>query len=547
MQGNVALELSVLMAWSPVVVVLFRLLGRRRGTLAAVLGGYLLLPPVVLRMPGFFHFMAIDKDVAIGLALTFAILIWDARTLFRFRPSPLDVPMLALVAWGLVTSLLGQYVEWDVAGGIFRQRAWRLVPYIAARLYLSDTDGARRIAIGFVVASLALVPVVIFESLMGPSWYLRTRIYGFPATEGMSNRLGGWRPEAFFDHGIGMASWLALSAVLALWLWRGHSWRPRWGPAWGPTLALVLATLATRGVYAYINLIVGVLLVLLTLSFRSRAMIVALALLSPLYMGLRISEIWDGQSLVTMAGKTGRASTVAVRIDCEDRMIGAVLDHNPAFGFGRPLGIAWGDKLVQIDPAADGAWLVYLWVGGLIGLSVWLVALHLWPVALALIHPGERPRAEEVGNPVWGLALSLALHLLDSLHNNPVFSPATLAAGSIIGLTLGGPVAWTWAGQPQQVRKASRVSRRGKRSQDEMTTSSIVEDETIMADRHIGRDLLRLVAVLAVLAIPEILGKLMGKGTGPPAAHAPGEFPPVKLEAIQTERRSINPIAAPVK
>ena len=41
---NQILATAVFLAWSPVVVVLFKLLGRRTGTLAAVVGGYLFLP-----------------------------------------------------------------------------------------------------------------------------------------------------------------------------------------------------------------------------------------------------------------------------------------------------------------------------------------------------------------------------------------------------------------------------------------------------------------------------------------------------------------------
>ena len=446
--GNVPLAVAVLLAWTPLVVVLFRVLGRRRGTLFAVIGGYLSLPPTVVYLPGRLHIFLFDKQAAIGLALGVSMLIWDARTLFRFRPRPIDVPVLALMAWAAAASVLGQYVEWEVATLILGRRVWWLAPYLAGRLYFGDVDGARRIAVGVVVASLGLVPVVVFESVMGPTWYLRTLIYQIPMQE--VTRLGGWRPEAFFDHGIELSCWLALAAVMALWLWLGRVWSPRWGPPWGPALLLVLATAATRSIYGYLDLSVGILVLALTLGLRTRAAILALALMAPLYMGLRVSGIWDGRTLVTMAGKMGRESTVAVRVGTEDKMIAAVLDHNPAFGFGRPLGVPWEDPTEDIVPGADGGWLVYLWAGGLIGLSIWLVALHLWPVGLALIYPWKRPRSDEIGTPVWGLALFLTLGLVDCLHNNPSFTPIALTAGSIVGLTLGGPAARTWISAPRQ-------------------------------------------------------------------------------------------------
>ena len=279
-QGNIALAVAVLLAWTPVVVALFRVLGRRNGTLVAVIGGYLLLPPIIVSLPGRFHGVIFGKQGAIGLALAVAMLVWDAKTLSKFRPRPLDVPALAIMVWAVFVTLFGQYVEWDVAAAVLSQRVWWLVPYLAARLYFGDAEGARRIGVGVVVASLGLVPAVGFESLLGPSWFLRTLIYRLPSQGAM--RLGGWRPEVFCNHGIELSSWLALAGVVALWLWLGRAWRPRWGPAWWPSFLLILATAVTRDVYGYLDLLLGTVVVTLTLVLRTRAAIIALAMMAPI-------------------------------------------------------------------------------------------------------------------------------------------------------------------------------------------------------------------------------------------------------------------------
>jgi hypothetical protein len=510
------LAIAVLLGWSLVVPLAFRVLGRRNGTLFAVIGGYLWLPPVVASLPLGFASLRFDKQAAIGLALLIAIVVWDRRAFWAFRPKPLDAPMLIFAASMALVVTAGQYVTWDVADGIAWGRLWWLVPYIAARLYFGEGDGARRIGVGVVLGGLTYIPVVAYESLMGPSWYLRNRIYGLSVLEGMANRLGGWRPEGFLNHGIELSCWMALSAVIALWLWLGREWRPRWGPAWGPSLLLVLGTIATRGVYGYINLAVGALAVAVTTSLRTRAALIALALLVPLYCGLRISGVWDAKVLVDLAGRTGRASTVQVRIDCEDRMVTAVLDRNPAFGFGRPLGMAWTGEPNTVAPAADGGWLVYLWVGGIIGLSLQLAALLLMPVGLALMDPPGGWQPEESVPPAWGLALFLILNALDGLHNNASFTPAALAVGSIVGLGL-----------------------RGSRARDRGATRPATRGADRLVSRHGGRRPLptavAVALILIVLELPEIVAALTGSQLGPPPIPAGAPAPVLPSRTGNTE------------
>ncbi len=513
MQGNSLLAASVLLGWSLVVPTAFGIWGRRTGTLIGVVCGYLWLPPVAVYLPLGFASLRFDKQAAIGLALLIALVVWDRRALLAFRPKPLDAPMLIFVGWMALVVTAGQYVTWDTAYGIAWGRLWWLVPYLAARLYFGDADGARRIEAAIVLGGLSYVPVVAFESAMGPEWYLKARVYGLPVLEGMALRLGGWRAEGFLNHGIELACWMALATVMALWAWLGRDWRPRWGPAWGPFLALLLGTIASRGVYGYINLAVGALAVVLTLSLRTRAVLVTLALVVPLYCGLRISGVWDAKVLVDLAGATGRPSTVQSRLYAEGVMIGWVLDRNPAFGFGRPLGLAWSRVTEVPEPGGDGAWLVYLWTGGILGLSLQLLALLLFPVGLALFGPPGRRDPDNPVPPAWGLALFLVLNALDGLHNNASFTPTALAAGSIVSLGLGrraGSGNHPHPGAKRgQLRPTSGINWRAaaRRGVPWLASTGVI-----------------VLIVVIVLALPEIAALLTGSQLGPPPipAQAPG-------------------------
>ena len=87
------MAVSVLLGWSLVVPTVFRLLGRRNGTLIAVIGGLLWLPPGFTTLPIGPVLLRFDKQGAIGLALLIAMLVWDRRALLSFRPRPLDAPV----------------------------------------------------------------------------------------------------------------------------------------------------------------------------------------------------------------------------------------------------------------------------------------------------------------------------------------------------------------------------------------------------------------------------------------------------------------------
>ena len=449
---NQILATAVFLAWSPVVVVLFKLLGRRTGTLAAVVGGYLFLPRTWIRPPGLLHFLYFEKQAAIGLAIALAMLVWDWRLLLRFRPKAWDIPVLTFTGWAAVVVFAGQFVDWDVADLILQRRLWWIFPYLAGRLYFTDTEGAGAISLSIVVATLLLVPLVALEAMVGPAASPMALIYGTPS--GMVTRLGGWRPEVFFDHGIELSCWMALAAVTALWLWLGGAWKPQRGPACWPTFVLVPATLITRGVYGYVDLAAGAAATLVTLAFRTRAAIVVLALSAPLYIGLRVSGGWDGQNIVKSLQSTGRELTVAARLVSEDRMIAQVLNHNPAFGFGRPLGFAWRAEGPVDCQGADGAWLIYLWTTGLVGLSLYHVAQYLIPAGLALSRPRGRPDRARIGAPEWGLALFVILAMIDGLHNMPSFAPLPLIVGALVGQAVN-PRAGSYSGPRGKGRATS--------------------------------------------------------------------------------------------
>ncbi len=426
---NSALIEAVLLAWPPVVLILFRAVGPRRAVLVGLLGGLLFLPPgrAMLGPPGFAF--PVDKWNVTGLALLLGVLIFDRRSLLRARPRWLDLPMAAYYLApliGLATGVPGSAADiLDLMIG--RGLGW-VVPYIMGRIYFAQGDGPATIVVALTFAGLAYVPVCVYEEIVGPAGYLAGLIYGIPYSEGQVDRLGGWRPEGFLGSGLVLAAWMATTAVMATWLWLG-GWRPGKWPGWLPAAALVAASLSCRGVYGYILLAIGLGSALLTRWFRTRAVLVALAVPPVVYMGLRGSGLWDGGLLVRGASLLGRPGTVAWRLQAEDQLIRRVIDRDPAFGFGNYVwhseGLLW----------PDGSWLHALWLGGLVGLSLWLAALHVVPATLALSKPRGRPDPRQVASPAWALAAWCLLLMIDGMHNTNYFTPTALVAGALIGFS----------------------------------------------------------------------------------------------------------------
>src|SRR5947199_128189 len=94
-----------------------------------------------------------------------------------------------------------------------------LFGWVVLVLILFRVLGPRRLSIAVVVAGLLSIPICVFEAALGPKWYLNGLVYGIAAHEQVAQRLGGWRPEGFLNHGLELATWMALATVLAFWLW----------------------------------------------------------------------------------------------------------------------------------------------------------------------------------------------------------------------------------------------------------------------------------------------------------------------------------------
>ena len=121
---------------------------------------------------------------------------------------------------GLATGLPGSGV--DIVDEVSYRGLGLAVPYAMGRIYFAGGDGPRMVAIALIIAGLSYIPVCLYEEAVGPSRYLSTLIYRTPIDEITTDRLGGWRPVGFLNDGLAVAAWMAMTAVMATWLWLGR-------------------------------------------------------------------------------------------------------------------------------------------------------------------------------------------------------------------------------------------------------------------------------------------------------------------------------------
>jgi len=418
--------------WVPAAVLFFAVLPARRAVLAAIIVGWLFLPMVEIQLAGLPNY---GKSAATALGALLGVLLFDAGRVMRFRPRLIDAAALGWTLVPIASSLTNGLGLYDGVGSTIPVAQRWLIPYFLGRLYFSDLEGLRELAVAVFIGGLVYVPLCLYEIRMSPQ--LHTMFYGFHQhIFAQTYRFGGYRPTVFMQHGLGVGMWMTAASLVGVWLWRSGALRQVYGvPASWLLPVLLATTVLCKSVGALVLLVAGLGALEATKQLRTKAAIVALAVAPLAYIGLRTTDVWTGASMVEAARAVAgdeRAASLNFRLKNEDVLIERALQQ-PVFGWGRwgrnrPEGA--GDTVVT-----DGMWIIALGQNGVVGLTL-MLAVVLWPAMRFVVrvpaglwyHPG-------VGGAA-ALAVLLVLFTTDCLFNaipNPVF---VLAAGGVSGLRL---------------------------------------------------------------------------------------------------------------
>jgi hypothetical protein len=436
--------LIALFGWIPFVVVLFAIMPARKAAAAAIIGGWLLLPPYRLSIASLPDF---SKNTAAAIGIALSTVVFGLHFIVQFRPRWFDLPMLLWCCTGIGSSLFNGLGIYDGLADTVTQVLWWGLPYLVGRLYFSSLEGLRTFTVAMVVGGLSYVLPCLWEMRMSPQ--LLKQIYGATVWGG-TVRVGGYRPAVFFYSGLECGMWMSAVALVGWWLSRCGTIK-RVGPIrFGPVVVWVLVGTAIlcRSTGAAILLCGGILILWLSTRLRTRKLLWALVLYLPLYAALRVPNIWSGDNLVNlMEASLGsdRASSLGYRFKCEALLITKALQQ-PVFGWG-----GWGRFAayeLDRDPEVrrtiwgkqqvptDGLWIIALGTKGFLGLSLFYLALEL-PVMLFLVrfpvqlwvHPRVAPAAVA--------ATLLGLYMIDCTLNAFINIIYISLAGGLMSITPG--------------------------------------------------------------------------------------------------------------
>ena len=127
--------------------------------------------------------------------------------------------MLLFCLTGLASSLTNGLGFYDGLADVFYQTIRWGLPYLFGRLYFSDLASLRYFTVAMVIGALCYVPLCIYEMRMMSS--LLIKIYGLGKWGAISGfRLGGYRPNVFFNTGLELGLWMTAASLAGWWLWR---------------------------------------------------------------------------------------------------------------------------------------------------------------------------------------------------------------------------------------------------------------------------------------------------------------------------------------
>lgn len=418
-----------LIGWIPLVICLFMMLPPRRAVIVSFLLAWLFLPMAgfsIAGLPDYTKMSATCVGVLLGAAL------FDADRLLAFRPRWVDLPIVIFCVVPFFSSITTGLGAYDGASTVLRQSvAWGL-PYLIGRVYFSDLDGIRELAIGMFIGGLVYVPLCWIEIRMSPQ--LHMWVYGYHQHSFLQTmRFGGYRPMVFMQHGLMVSMWMALTALIGCALWWSRSLTSLWGiPMFVLLLLLAGTALLCKSSYAILLLFAGAAALMLTNLLRTRLFVIALLLFPPTFIALRASLVFDGMALVEMVNNTlgeERAHSIYTRVSNENELSQRALDR-PVFGWG-----TWGDARVKDEEGKnsgiiDSLWIIVIGQQGLVGL-VALITMLLLPMCLVLYDYPPASWAHPRVAPIAALGLLLVLYMFDHLMNamvNPIFM---LACGAV--------------------------------------------------------------------------------------------------------------------
>ncbi len=452
-----------LLSWPLVVVILFANLRAPIAFLAAVIGGYLLLPTrTSIDLP---MLPALNKD---SIPIFSAMTVWSLRRGWDRKSPGESLPSWfprGLVLWLILLGGAGAFATAATNSEVLRYGPTVLpgirlydalsmilsfmlmiLPLIAGRRILAAPQGNRDMLVVLCAAGVAYSFPALFEIRMSPQ--LNNWIYGFfPHSFLQHYRYGGWRPIVFLSHGLWLSVFFGATVLAALACFRGTTGPKRtrfllaaiwlFGTLY---MAKSLGALMVTTVFAAVILVFSVKLQLTVAA--------AVASIIMVYPVARSADIVPIGSVLSVAESINpaRAGSLQYRLDQEDILL-AKAKERPLFGWG-----GWSRSRVFDDTGrdvsvTDGAWVILFGVGG------WTRYISVYGLlGLPILLLFLRKRRYTFSREVAGLAVILTANLVDTIPNGTLTPITWLLAG-----TLWGRLEWERSQVPEKSPEVTRL------------------------------------------------------------------------------------------
>lgn len=423
----------VLFGWFPLVFLIFRELRGYRAVTFCVVVASLYLP---VAKYNFYGIPDYTKVTATAMAILAAAVLFESRTLFRFRPRWFDLPLLAFCMAPLPSAIHNQQgVDHGLSLCLFHVFFWG-IPYFIGRVFFTSFESIRSLLFGIFLGTLTYVPLCLFEIRMSPK--LHRFVYGFRPGTWNAKRYGGFRPWCFMDDTLELGLWMTAATLLGFCLWRCHIKERIRGIDFRWLLAIVATTtVLCKCVGALILLICGVAIWSTIRSLRSPWPILALAIVPILYIGLRATDSYDGRHVVSIAKtliNVERSTSLQFRLDNEVMLVEKAM-RSPLYGWGGNGRNRIYNENGEDITIVDGFWILVLGNFGFLGLVSIYSAFLCAPVLAVFRFYGKRWKIEDSG-PVIALSILVLIYSIDCLLNampNLIYPLALGAVSTVLG------------------------------------------------------------------------------------------------------------------
>ena len=423
----------MLFGWFPFTIFLFLSCKPHYAVLISVIGGWLLLPQAGYNLPGLPEY---NKSMTIALGLIIGGRISMDRRTSSFRWKIYDLPMIIWCLCPIATSVTNQLGLYDGLSSSMVTILTCGIPYIAGRIYFNNPKTLNDISLAIIFGGLLYVPLCLFEIRMSPQ--LSNIFYGFfPHSFLQHFRYGGYRPIVFMQHGLAVSLWMAVSSVLAFWLWRsGDIKYLKSVPMSIIFAALALTCVHCKSANGWTVLFIGCGIYFLSSGFNSSKPVLLLLFVVPIYIGFRLKGIVTAHELETFFANffdAERVASLGIRLYQEDLFTLKALER-PVFGWGG-YGRAWpidpytGEKMVQM---IDALWLGIFSSKGFLGLISFVCSMLFGPWLALRYGLDKKNDYSFSAQSVVVLSLVVVFFMIDSLVNgmfNPVY---VLISGALV-------------------------------------------------------------------------------------------------------------------